>query len=166
MSIRDSNLFACYVSALVLLDLSAAFDTVDHGILLQVLIERFGVENLELYWFRSYHTGRAQSFTTPSGSSARTALTCSLPQDSVIGPKEFVIHTEDIKEIINPFIVNHHLNADDSMLLAHMLSRVDYCKAVCADLPVSTRAPLQQFFNAVKCVENILNGQNELQWQR
>ena len=35
--------------------------------LLEVLIERFGVKNLELDWFRSYHTGRTQSFTTITG---------------------------------------------------------------------------------------------------
>ena len=49
---------AGFVSALVLLDLSAVFDTVDHAILLEVLTERFGVENRELDWFRSYHTRR------------------------------------------------------------------------------------------------------------
>ena len=69
--------------ALVLLVLSAAFATVDHGILLEVLNERFGVENLEFDWFRSYHTGRTQTFTTPSGSSAPVALTCSVPHGSV-----------------------------------------------------------------------------------
>ena len=57
---------AGFVSALVLPDLSAAFDTVDHSILLEVLTKRFGVENLELDWFRSYHNGRTQTFTTPS----------------------------------------------------------------------------------------------------
>ena len=46
---------AGFVSALMLLDLSAAFETVNHAILLEVLTERFGVENLELDWFRSYH---------------------------------------------------------------------------------------------------------------
>ena len=81
---------AGFVSALVLLDLSAAFNTVDQGILLEVLTELFGVENLELDWFRSYHTGRTQTFTTASGSSAPVALSCSVPQGSVIGPKEFI----------------------------------------------------------------------------
>ena len=65
------------LSILVLLDLSAAFDTGDHAILFEVLTERFGVENLELDWFRSYHTGRTQTFTTPSGSTVPIVLTCS-----------------------------------------------------------------------------------------
>ena len=76
---------AGFVFTLVLLDLSVAFDTTDHGILLEVLTERFGVENLELDWFRSYHTGRMQTFTTSSGSLAPVALTCSVLQGSMIG---------------------------------------------------------------------------------
>ena len=105
------------VSVLVLLDLSAAFDTVDHSVLLDVLTERFGVEKRELEWFRSYHTGRTQTFKTPSGSSGPVTLTCSVPQGSVIGPKEFIIYTEDIDETIDRFIINHHLYADDSNCL-------------------------------------------------
>ena len=111
---------AGFVSALVLLDLSAAFDTVDHSILLEIFTEPFDVENLELDWFRSYHTARTQTMTTPSGSSAPVALTCSVPQGSVIGSKEIIMYTEDIKETIDRFIINHHLYADDSQLLAHM----------------------------------------------
>ena len=53
-----------FVSASVLLDLSTAFDTVDHSILLEILTERFGFMNLEFDWFRSYHTGCTQIFTT------------------------------------------------------------------------------------------------------
>ena len=71
---------AGFVSALVLLDLSEAFDTVDHGILLDVLTERFDVENLQLDWFRSYHNGCTQTFITPNGSLTPVALTCSVPQ--------------------------------------------------------------------------------------
>ena len=82
--------------------------------------ERFGVENLELDWFRSYHTGRTHTFTTPSGSSSPFALTCSVPEGSVVDPKEFIMYTEDIKETIDRFIINHHLYADDSQLLPHM----------------------------------------------
>ena len=118
------------MSALVLLDLSAAFDTVDQSILLGVLTEQFGVENLELDWFHSYHTGRMQTFTTPSGSSAPVALTCSVSQGSVIGPKEFIMYAEDIKETIDWFIINHHLYADDSQLLAHMKIKaiMEHCR--------------------------------------
>ena len=94
--------------------------TAVHGILLEVLIERFGVKNLELDWFRSYHTRRTQTFRTPSGSSTSVALTCSVPQGSVIGLKKFIIYTEDIKETIDRFIINQHLYADDSQLLAHI----------------------------------------------
>ena len=48
------------VSALVLLDLSAAFDTVDDGVLLDVLNLRFGIEDRALAWFRSYLSNRMQ----------------------------------------------------------------------------------------------------------
>ena len=53
-------------------------------------------------------------------SSTPVALTRSVPQSSVIGPKEFIMYTEDIKETIDRFIINHHLYVDDSQLLAHM----------------------------------------------
>ena len=111
---------AGFVSALALLDLSAAFDTVDHAILLEVLTKRCGVQNFEFDWLCSYHTGRTQTLTTPGGSSAPVALTCSVRHGSVIEPKEFIMYTEDIKETIDWFIINHHLCADDSQLLAHM----------------------------------------------
>ena len=57
------------VSAFVLLDLSAAFDTVDHGVLLDVLNLRFGIVDRALAWFRSFLSNRTQSFCVASGTS-------------------------------------------------------------------------------------------------
>ena len=54
-SIDDGN-----IVALVLLDLSAAFDTVDHDTLLDILHERFAVTDIPLMWFRSYMSDRTQ----------------------------------------------------------------------------------------------------------
>ena len=85
--------------------------------ILEVVLYKYE-DTRELDWFRSYHTERRNTFTTPSGSSAPVALTCSVPQGSMIGPKEFII--EDIKETIDRFIINHHLYADNSQRLAHM----------------------------------------------
>ena len=48
------------------------------------------------------------------------ALTCSVSQGSVLGPKEFVVYTEDIVETIDKFAVNHHLHVDDSQFLTNM----------------------------------------------
>ena len=63
------------VTALVLLDLSAAFDTVDHCTLLDVLHRRFAVEGIPLLWLTSYLTNRLQSFSAFSQS--RLVLTVS-----------------------------------------------------------------------------------------
>ena len=74
------------VSALILLDLSSAFDTVDHVVLLEVLEERFGVKNVELEWARSYLSDRTRCFCVASQTSTPVQLTCSVPQGSVIDP--------------------------------------------------------------------------------
>ena len=68
------------VSALVLLDWSAAFDTVDHRILLDVLSFRFGVTDRAYEWFSSYLTGRTQVISTNTSTSESVALACGVPQ--------------------------------------------------------------------------------------
>ena len=81
------------VSLLLLLDLSAAFDTVDHQILLS---DRFTVANNALTWFTSYFTDRTQQFMNAGSCTSSSTVDCSVPQGSVSGPMKFVPYTEDI----------------------------------------------------------------------
>jgi len=106
------------VCALVLLDLSIAFDTVNHLILLTVLKDRFSIEKGMLKWFRSYLTGRTQCISASTGQSEPTELTCRVPQWSVLGPVKFIAYTEDIHATIDKFLISHHSFADDTQLLA------------------------------------------------
>ena len=101
---------------MVLLDLSAAFDTVDHDVLLDVLQKRFGVECCALDWFRSYLSNRTQSFCVTSGLSAPVSLPCSVPQGSRIGLQEFIVYIEDIAKTIAALSLNNNLYADNTQL--------------------------------------------------
>jgi Reverse transcriptase (RNA-dependent DNA polymerase) len=82
-----------HVGALVLLDLSSAFDTVDHDAMMNVLRQRFGIENRACDWFRSYFEDRKQVVCIQGN------LTCSVPQGSVLGPKAFLAYAEDVADI-------------------------------------------------------------------
>jgi len=64
---------------LVLLDLSAAFDTMDHGILLERLRVTFGIDNSALAWFRSYLSGRRQHVRCGSKCSDLIDVICGVP---------------------------------------------------------------------------------------
>jgi len=73
----------CRVAQLVLLDLSAAFDMVDHQILLCVLSDCFGVSGTALNWFYFYLSERTQSFIYVGDATNCLPVTCSVSQGSV-----------------------------------------------------------------------------------
>jgi len=106
------------VSLLVLLDLSAAFDTVDHSILLKVLSDRFSVVESAFNWFQSYLSGRTQSFIFAGQQTSSFPVNCSVPQGSVLGPLEFTAYTEDITMVIDRHDTRSHLYADDTQVFA------------------------------------------------
>ena len=107
------------LSLLVLLDLSAAFDTVDHHILVNILEQRFGIQGPALNWFRSYLTGRTQSFVFGDAMTDAYPVDCSVPQGSVLGPLKFVAYTDDIADTVERrHGVSLHQYADDKQLLA------------------------------------------------
>ena len=105
------------VCALVLLDLSSAFDTVDHETLMHVLRRRFGIEGPALTWFGSYLCDRTQAFYYNTQQSGPYRVDCSVPQGSVLGPKEFIAYTEELAVLIDSYQLGQHLYADDAQLM-------------------------------------------------
>ncbi len=109
----DNNCTCCVI--LLLLDLSAAFDTVDHRILLDRLSQRFGIVDNALEWFRSYLSDRRQVVKVNGSQSSRRELRCGVPQGSVLGPILFLLYTSPLGDITRyPDQVKFHLYADDT----------------------------------------------------
>ena len=101
---------------LLLLDLSAAFDTVDHGILLDRLSHRFGICGLALSWFKSYLSNRFQFVEIRGEKSSHQPLTCGVPQGSVLGPILYLLYTSPLGDIVRRYNMGFHFYADDTQL--------------------------------------------------
>ena len=101
---------------MTLLDLSAAFNTIDHTILLRRLGNWFGVSGKALDWFKSYLTGRSQRIKLGNCLSSRSDLSFGVPQGSVLGPLLFTLYTTPLSSPVSGHAIPHHLYADDSQL--------------------------------------------------
>jgi hypothetical protein len=100
-----------------MLDLSAAFDTVDHEILLQRLEKRLGVTGTALQWFRSYLSGRTQRVYINGTTSESHPLKYGVPQGSVLGPKCFRIYTLPVGDIARLHGLNYQIYVDDNLYI-------------------------------------------------
>ena len=105
------------VVMLVLLDLSAAFDTIDHKILLDRLEKRYGIRGQALKWFHSYLTDRTQSVNINGTESDRQPLKYGVPQGSRLGPILFNSYIAPLSEIVRKHGIEDEKFADDEELL-------------------------------------------------
>ena len=101
---------------LVLFDLSAAFDTVDHELLLMRMSHRFGISGNVLKLFHSYLTLRSQVVVLSDSSSEQRYIECGVPQGSVLGPILFTMYTSPLGDIARRVGLSYHLYADDAQL--------------------------------------------------
>lgn len=127
--IRVQNDILCSIDQgkcviLLLLDLSAAFDTVDHQILLDRLANRFGIRGTALAWFNSYLSGRRQFVRVESQRSPSYPLNCGVPQGSVIGPILYVLYTSPLGDIMARHDMSFHMYADDTQLYCTFKSSI------------------------------------------
>lgn len=114
------------VVALLLLDMSAAFDTVDHEKLLDVLHNRFGFRGGVLQWIRSYLGSRSFRVNVRGELSDIICLICGVPQGSLLGPILFLLYVEELQDLVKQFGLRIKLYADDSQLYLS-LSPTDEC---------------------------------------
>ena len=100
----------------VLLDLSAAFDTIDHTILVERLESYFGFSRQTLCWFRSYLENRRQSIVIGDQVSTPSALRYGVPQGSILGPLLFTLYIAPLQDVTARHNLNSFFYADDTQL--------------------------------------------------
>ena len=138
------------VTLLGLLDLSAAFDTVDHRILLDRLKHDYGVRGLVIQWIESYLTGRSQ-FVRFNGVTSKTApVTSGVPQGSVLGPILFISYSAEVVATVQHQGFKVHAFADDLQIygstaqngVADLMARMSICIECVASWMSSNRLRL------------------------
>ena len=110
------------ITLLGMFDLSAAFDTVDHAILLKRFDVSFGIRGNALNWFASYLYGRSQQVLVHGILASSCYLDFGVPQGSMLGPVLFLLCTADLVALVQGFGLSAHVFADDLQVCILSLS--------------------------------------------
>lgn len=108
--LKEINKGKCIL--LILLDMSAAFDTVDHRLLIEDL-SRIGINGICQKWFDSYLKNRKQQVLLKNSLSDEININTGVPQGSILGPILFTIYINEIKNIFINHDIRYHIYADD-----------------------------------------------------
>ena len=106
--------------------MSAAFDTIDHSILLERLSSWFGITSTALSWIQSYLLNRSFFVNIENSKSTVFQLLYGVPQGSVLGPLLIILYTTPLSTVIYNLSANHHLYADDTQLLSFSAADFSY----------------------------------------
>ena len=109
---------------MVILDISSAFDTIDHRILRSRLKSDFNVDGNVLAWIQSYVTDRQSFVRVGRSSSVQRLCGSGVPQGSVLGPLLFTAYTSPVGSIISAHGVHYHKYADDTQLYIELTDSV------------------------------------------
>ena len=112
-----ASLDAGHSTVLLLLDLSAAFDSIDHSILIHRLQHWFGISSTALNLLSSFLSDRFQTVITPASKSNPVLLKYGVPQGSVLGPLLYSLYTTPLHPIISKYrSLRCHFYADDTQI--------------------------------------------------